>query len=150
MPLPIIEQILQAVQVRLVAITGIAGLVVYRNRQDVVEDDRALVAHDGDQEHDEEQTVFVQSYRKITIEGFAKTDNSDDIGPAINVLWAETVKTLTRADQITLGGLAIDITLGEYSSNMVPIEDARWSGEFRQEFTIHYATAHGDPYTLAP
>jgi hypothetical protein len=147
---PIIERILQAVQGRLEAITVITGLVVDRNRRDVVDDERALILQDGDQVHDEEQTIFVQNFRTIGVEGFVKTNSKAEIGPAINALWAEAVKTLTADANITLGGLAIEISLGAYTSNMVLEDDQRWSGEFRQEFTIHYATKRGDPYSLAP
>jgi hypothetical protein len=147
---PIVERILQAAKARLAAITAVPGLVVGRNRRDVVPEDRALILQDGDQLHGEEQTMFVQNFRTIGVEGFVKTDSEDEIGPAINALWAEAVKTLTADENITLGGLAIDITLGEYTSNLVLTEDQRWSGEFRQEFTILYATKRGDPHSLAP
>lgn len=148
MPVPIIEQVLQAAVARLEAITAVAGLVVDRNRQDPVERDRALVLQDGDQEHDEEQTVFVQSFRTIAVEGFVTVDDKAELGTAINVLWAEAVKALTS--DLSLGGLAIDVQLGEYLSNMAPADHHRWSGEFSQKFIIHYATKRGDPYSLAP
>jgi len=147
---PIVERILKAAKARLEAIVAVPGLVIGRNRRGSVEEDRALILQDGDQVHGEEQTMFVQNFRTIGVEGFAKTDSEEEIGPAINVLWAEAVITLTADENITLGGLAIEITLGEYTSNMVLEDDQRWSGEFRQEFTIHYATKRGDPYSLAP
>jgi hypothetical protein len=146
--LPVVERVLQAVEARLAAIITVPGLDTDRNRQDPVEKDRMLVLQDGDQEHDEDQTIFVQSFRTIAIEGFVKVDAKADLGPALNVLWAEMVKALTG--DVTLGGLAGDIKLGEYISNMAPTDDHRWTAEFSQKFTIHFTTAQGDPYSLAP
>lgn len=147
--LPIVERVLQAVEARLAAIT-LDGLVTDRNRWDAVADDLALVLQDGEQQHGEEQTVFVQNFRTIAVEGFVKVDRKDDLGPKINTLWAELVKSVTG--DVSLGGLAIEITLGEYTSRMAPPaeEESRWSGEFSQSFTILYATKQGDPYSLAP
>jgi hypothetical protein len=147
--LPIVERILLAVKARLdvVAIDG-EELFTDRNRQEEVPSYPALVLQDGDQESDEDQTVFVQFFRTIAVEGFVRVESKDDLGPAVNLLWAEAVKTV-QAD-LSLGGLSIDIRLGEYRANLAPTDDSQWIGEFSQVFTIQYATRHGDPYTLAP
>jgi hypothetical protein len=147
-PMPIDERILQNVNARLETVRLDEGdPFVDRNRHDEVPSYPALVLQDGDEVCDEESMV-VQHHRTIAVEGFVQVEAKEDLGPALSILRSEVIKVL-QAD-LSLGGLAINVTLGEHAENKAPVDDSKWIGDFSQKFDIFFWTKHGDPYALAP
>lgn len=147
MTLPVIERILQVCEARLTAITAIADLTVERNRAEDVETWPSLILHDGD-EGPADVGMVAQHFRTITVEGFVRVADRAQLGPALTTLHAEAVKALTA--DVSLGGLAVNVDIGEYLGRPALQGDTEWQGSFSQDLEILYWTKVNDPYALAP
>lgn len=148
MPTPIREQIAAAVKT---ALSGIAGVTVYRNRTKEVPENAmpALVLVDGGHDSDQTQSPGHTAYAlELTVEGYAKAADDDAIGPALNDLYGKLLAAV-MADT-TLGGLAIDIREGGMTMDSDRGDGRASLGGFALTLYVDFWTSTGDPYTAAP
>lgn len=143
------EQVLAAVKTALETVPGILPDQVDRNRSDAVnlkEETPRLVLVDGGHELREDQTGDDEYRLSVDVDIYATAASDAELGPALNLLWGNVVKTL-QAD-LTLGGLAQDIRQVDMSDPEPLKEKGAPSAIVAQvSFDVFFATAERDPFT---
>ena len=140
------EQVLAAIKTALEAV--LPGQVD-RNRTTEVnlqEETPRLVMMDGGHELREDQTGEDEYRMSVDVDLYATAADDDDLGAALNALWAAVVTAL-QAD-LSLGGLTSDIRQVDMSDPEVLKEKGAPPAILAQvSFNVFFATAEGDPST---
>lgn len=148
MTLSIRERIYAKVEELLAGITSPFGVEVHRNRDSAVDTFPALNIVDGAQTTDSSAPHFSRCLMPLDVEGYVTETENENIGTAINALYAATVFALCA--DVTLGGLTVDVQESEMTSEVSRSEGQGPLGHFLVRFQVEYWTLQGDPYSLAP
>lgn len=138
------EQVLAAIKAALD--TAFPGQVD-RNRTNEVNlknETPRLVMVDGGHELREDQTGEDEYRLSVDVDLYVTAATDDELGPALNTLWAGVVKAL-QAD-LSLGGLTQDIRQVDMSDPEALKEKGAPPAIFAQvSFDVFFATAERDP-----
>ncbi len=135
------EQILKAFAEQL----GKKEIPVQRNRDSAVASFPMLIVLEGNQRSDHSIAGRTGYTASVIVEGYVQSDSTDNLGAAINDLYANTVKY--ALDNPSLGGLCNDIREGELEIN-IDAEGSKPMAAFRLSFEIDYWTKPKDPFTV--
>lgn len=152
MPASISKQIVQALRTRAAGITKAngyntdAGKVVIVNRETFDEETEipsvmilpGLVSQ-SDRRGDDE----VLWSRPFVIEAIA-TEDTDNPGDVAEDLMADLQQAILDPADVTLGGLAVDVTLGDMATALTE-DGSNIAGAFI-DFTVVFSTGYGNPY----
>lgn len=126
-------------------ITGIAGLVVERNRRDPVEDYPSIVLRDGGHSIERETITQERIDLRIEVELYARAGAGEDIGSKLSELYG-AAKAALVADP-SLGGVAFQSLENGMSDPTIDTTDAAAVvGGAVVSFVIEVWAASNSPY----
>lgn len=148
MPTAIREQILVAFKARLATLPGVT---VYRMRRKAVARTEmpAVNQLDGMDEITEEVFGYDKRQMPVVAEGFVTAATDEAMASAASDLEAKVVQALLASDR-TLGGLAVDITLGEAAFDADDGDGKGPEAAFSRTFVVTFFTGAGDPFAAGP
>lgn len=109
-----------------------------------------VIMVDGDDQVDEDAESSGLDIRTLVVEveGYVATDTAAGLRGAREDLLGQVLEKML--EDRSLAGLAIDVTPGGAAVFRNTLEGRPFSAAFSQTFVVQYATAEGDPFTLAP
>lgn len=149
MPTTVRETLLAAATAKLAAITGIAGLVVERNRRDPVEDFPMIVPRDGGSRLGERLTGIDRLYVTLDVECYATGATMIEAAQRLHELYGAAAAALLA--DTTLGVGAFDLREADGGEPILDTSDAATPvASLSARFEIEAWVKTDDPYTLGP